>query len=188
MSSRIYSILQTQPLVKTQDGIILHNDKLLYADLINKKIKEIVVPEKKQSQVEKLKKSILNMEEVQKNANDKELALIILITGRDSKKTTIGRTAYTFCVLDKLQSALKRRDVFISPSWRYADPRANLYSGSEWEAVRPMICRSLNLTIDPAPTITNLSDELHQVYRLVAANMGFTAYPAQTGNEIAKRL
>ncbi|HFK9858473.1 TPA: DUF4158 domain-containing protein [Legionella pneumophila] len=42
-------------LVKTQDGIILHNDKLLYADLINKKIKEIVVPEKKQSQVEKLK-------------------------------------------------------------------------------------------------------------------------------------
>lgn len=85
------------------------------------------------------------MEDVQKNATDKELSLITSITARDSKKTTINRTAYTFCVLDKLQSALKRRDVFISPSWRYADPRANLYSGSEWEAVRPMICRSLNL-------------------------------------------
>ena len=158
-------------LIKTQDGIILHNDKLLYADLINKKIKEIVVPEKKQPHFEKLKKSILTMEEVQKNANDKELALITSITGRDSKKTTIDRTAYTFCVLDKLQSALKHRDVFISPSWRYADPRANLYSGSEWEAIRPMICRSLNLTIDPILTITSLTDELHQVYRLVAANI-----------------
>lgn len=158
-------------LVKTQDGIILHNDKLLYADLINKKIKEIVVPEKKQSQVEKLKKSILNMKEVQKNANNKELALITSITGRDSNRTTIDRTAYIFCVLDKLQSALKHRDVFISPSWRYADPRANLYSGSEWEAIRPMICRSLNLTIDPMLAITSLTDELYQVYRLVAANI-----------------
>jgi len=158
-------------LVETQDGIILHNDTLLYADLINKKITAIVIPEKKQRQVEKLKKSILNMEEVQKKANDKELALITSITGRDSKKTTINRTAYTFCVLDKLQSALKRRDVFISPSWRYADPRANLYSGPEWEAVRPMICRSLNLTIDSTSTITSLADELDQVYRLVAANI-----------------
>ena len=158
-------------LIKTQDGIILHNDKLLYADLINKKITAIVVPEKKQPHVEKLKKSILNMGEVQKNANDKELALITSITGRDSKKNAIDRTAYTFCVLDKLQSALKHRDVFISPSWRYADPRANLYSGSEWEAIRPMICRSLNLTIDPMLAITSLTDELHQVYRLVAANI-----------------
>ena len=70
-----------------------------------------------------------------------------------------------------MQSALKRRDVFISPSWRYADPRANLYSGSEWEAVRPMICRSLNLTIYSALTLTNLTDELDLVYRLVAANI-----------------
>lgn len=54
-------------LIKTQDGIILHKDTLLYADLINKKISAIVISEKKQRQVEKLKKSILNMEEVQKN-------------------------------------------------------------------------------------------------------------------------
>lgn len=158
-------------LLKTQDGIILYNNKLFYADLINKKITEIVVPAKKQARVEKLKKTILNREEVQKNANDKELALITSITGRDSKKTTIDRMAYTFCVLDKLQSALKRRDVFINPSWRYADPRANLYSGAEWEAVRPMICRSLNLTIYPTVTLKSFADELDQVYRIVAANI-----------------
>jgi TnpA family transposase len=158
-------------LMNTQDGIVLHSNDLLYADLINKKITTIVISKKKQSQVEKLKKSILNMEEVQKNANDKELALITSITGRDNKKTTFDRTAYTFCVLDKLQSALKRRDVFINPSWRYADPRANLYSGSEWEAIRPMICRSLNLTTDSMLAITSLTEELNQVYQLVAANI-----------------
>ncbi|HIF0232327.1 TPA: Tn3 family transposase [Legionella pneumophila] len=158
-------------LLNNQDGIILHDNKLFYADLINRKITEIITPKKKQSHVEQLKKSILNMEEVQKNANDNELALITSLTARDSKKTTIDRIAYTFCVLDKLQSALKRRDVFISPSWRYADPRANLYSGLEWEVVRPMICRSLNLTTDPTPTLTNFADELDQTYRLVAANI-----------------
>jgi len=73
-------------LVKTQDAIILHNDKLLYADLFNKKITSIIVPEKKQLNVEELKKSILNMEEIQKNANNKELALITSITSRPSVK------------------------------------------------------------------------------------------------------
>ena len=34
--------------------------------------------------------------------------------------------AYTFCVLDELQVAIRRRDVFVHPSWRYADPRSGL--------------------------------------------------------------
>jgi hypothetical protein len=46
--------------------------------------------------------------------------------------------AYTFCVLDELQTALKRRDVFVPQSWRYADPRACLLDGAEWEATRPV--------------------------------------------------
>lgn len=83
----------------------------------------------------------------------------------------IDQMAYTFCVLEKLQMALSRHDVFVKPSWRYTDPRANLHSGSEWEAIRPMICRSLNLTTNPAATIANLSDELDHTYRMVAANI-----------------
>jgi TnpA family transposase len=90
------------------------------------------------------------------------------VVDKDGK---IDHVAYTFCVLYKLQTALKRRDVFVSPSWRYSDPRANLYSGSEWEAVRPMICRSLNLTTDPELSLTNLTEELDQTYRMVAANI-----------------
>jgi hypothetical protein len=41
------------------------------------------------------------------------------------KCRSVDLHAYTFCVLDQLLTALHRRDVFATPSWRYADPRAN---------------------------------------------------------------
>ena len=56
--------------------------------------------------------------------------------------------------LDALRTALRRRDVFVSPSWRYADPRLGLLDGAEWLAARPIICRSLGLTIDAKTTWT----------------------------------
>ena len=49
----------------------------------------------------------------------------------------VDHRAYTFCVLDQLREALRRRDVFVTPSWRYADPRRNLLAGAEWEARYP---------------------------------------------------
>jgi hypothetical protein len=49
----------------------------------------------------------------------------------------VDARAFTFCVLDKLRVAIRRRDVFVSPSWRYADPQAGLLTGVEWEASRP---------------------------------------------------
>jgi TnpA family transposase len=158
-------------LLNNQDGMILYDNKLFYADVTNKKVAEISVSQEKKSDVDRLKQSISNMEETYKKADNNEFKLIISITGRTNKETTIDPIAYTFCVLDKLQAALKRRDVFISPSWRYADPRANLHSGAEWEAIRPMICRSLNLTTDPSSTLANITDELDQCYRLVASNI-----------------
>ena len=79
--------------------------------------------------------------------------------------------AYTFCVLDELQIALKRRDVFVAQSWRYADPRAGLLDGAEWEATRPIVCRTLGLSADPTPTLTALSAELDRTYRAVAARL-----------------
>jgi hypothetical protein len=79
--------------------------------------------------------------------------------------------AYTFCVLDELLTALKRRDVFVTQSWRYADPRAGLLDGAEWEATRPIICRTLGLTADSTPTLNALSDELDRTYRAVAARL-----------------
>lgn len=83
----------------------------------------------------------------------------------------INATAYSFCALDKLRSAIRRRDVFISPSWRYADPRAGLLAGAEWEAARPIVCRSLSLTVQPEATLAALARELDETYRRVAARL-----------------
>lgn len=79
--------------------------------------------------------------------------------------------AYTFCVLDQLHRALRRRDVFVTPSWRYGDPRAGLLTGAEWDAARPIICRTLGLSSDPHPTLAVLAAELDQTYRAVAAGL-----------------
>ncbi|MBF0548251.1 MAG: Tn3 family transposase, partial [Candidatus Riflebacteria bacterium] len=87
------------------------------------------------------------------------------------KDGNIDYTAYTFCVLDGLRKALRRRDVFIKPSWRFADPRVGLLTGSEWETTRPIICRSLGLSIKPAPALEALTAELDQTYRRVAARL-----------------
>ena len=83
----------------------------------------------------------------------------------------VDERAFTFCALDKLRVAIRRRDVFVSPSWRYADPQAGLLTGSEWEAARPMICRSLGLSALPEPTLTMLAQELDATYRAVAARL-----------------
>ena len=79
--------------------------------------------------------------------------------------------AYVFCVLDRLRNALRRRDVFVTPSWRYADPRSGLLAGSEWEAARPIVCRSLGYTPDVEPVLAALTEELDQTYRRVVARL-----------------
>lgn len=63
----------------------------------------------------------------------------------------LDHAAFAFCALEKLHTALRRRDVFVTPSWRYADSRVGLLSGQEWSASRPLICRSLGLSADPDP-------------------------------------
>ncbi len=84
---------------------------------------------------------------------------------------TIDIPAFEFCALDRLRVAIARRDVFITPSWRYADPRAGLLSGPEWETARPIICRSLGLSAQPEAKLQALTQELDETYRAVAARL-----------------
>jgi TnpA family transposase len=79
--------------------------------------------------------------------------------------------AYTFCTLDRLATAIQRRDVFTKRSWRYADPRANLLSETEWKAMRSVVCRSLGWSPQPAPVLDALSNELDRTYRDVAKRL-----------------
>ena len=83
----------------------------------------------------------------------------------------VDHRAYTFCVLDQLREALRRPDVFVTPSWRYADPRRNLLAGAEGEAARPIMCRTLGYSPRPEPILAALSDELDQTYRAVVARL-----------------
>src|ERR1700686_254026 len=87
------------------------------------------------------------------------------------KDSSVDIHAYTFCVLDQLVTALHRRDVFTKPSWRYADPRANLLGESEWEAMRPVVCRTLGLSAQPQPVLDALRAELDRTYREVAQRL-----------------
>ena len=84
---------------------------------------------------------------------------------------SIDHRAYTFCVLDELHTSLRRRDVFVAPSWKYADPRAGLLSGTEWETARPIICRTLGLSPTPSSTLDAIGKELDETYREVASRL-----------------
>ena len=87
------------------------------------------------------------------------------------KDSGVNIHAYTFWMLDQLVTALHRRDVFTKPSWRYADPRANLLGESEWEAMRPVVCRTLGLSSQPQPVLDALRAELDRTYREVAQRL-----------------
>lgn len=63
----------------------------------------------------------------------------------------VDRHAYVVCVLEALFRVLQVRDVFAAPSNRWADPRAHLLDGRQWEAICEDVLASLSLT-DPVQT------------------------------------
>ncbi|WCN79565.1 hypothetical protein [Micromonospora sp. LH3U1] len=52
---------------------------------------------------------------------------------------TVERAGYTFCVLSQFHTRLKRRDILAATSSRWADPRAKLLDGAEWQAKREIL-------------------------------------------------
>jgi TnpA family transposase len=83
----------------------------------------------------------------------------------------VDRRAWTLCLVDRLRSAIRRRDVFAAPSLRFADPRIGLLDGAAWEAARPAVCRTLGKSQNAAEEIGRLSERLDQVFRAVAGNL-----------------
>ncbi|MEU8148967.1 Tn3 family transposase [Nonomuraea sp. NPDC048901] len=66
----------------------------------------------------------------------------------DLPQGAVDRDAYVVCVLEHLLRALTIRDVFATPSLRWADPRAHLLAGARWESIAEDVLASLSLT-DP---------------------------------------
>ncbi len=83
----------------------------------------------------------------------------------------VDRRAYTLCVLERLQDGLQRRDVFVSPSERWGDPRLKLLRGAEWEQARPGICRTLEHEQTATRELAALGRLLDAAYRRTAANL-----------------
>ena len=84
---------------------------------------------------------------------------------------SVNRAAYTLCAMEKLQEGLQHRDVFVSPSDRWSDPRLKLLHGAKWESLRPQICRSLELPEKPDPAVATLSQQLHTAYEQTLAHL-----------------
>ncbi|HFN4168524.1 TPA: DUF4158 domain-containing protein, partial [Enterobacter hormaechei] len=55
----------------------------------------------------------------------------------------IQRAGYSLCLLERLQDALRRRDIWLENSDRWGDPRQKLLQGEEWQAQRVPVCRAL---------------------------------------------
>jgi len=83
----------------------------------------------------------------------------------------IDRHGYTFCALDRLRDGLRRHDVFVTPSERWADSRAKLLQGVAWETVRPNVCRALGRSSDPQVELDALGRRLDTAYQTMAANL-----------------
>jgi len=83
----------------------------------------------------------------------------------------VDRKAYTLCVLDRLRKDLRRRDVFVSPSHRWADPRAKLLHGPAWESMRPAVCHDLGLPLAPEDELARLAQQLDAAHKRTARNL-----------------
>ena len=83
----------------------------------------------------------------------------------------LDRRAYTFCVLERLQDCLRRRDIFVTPSSRWSDPRAKLLKDEAWDSAKAQVCRTLNLEPSPDDELACLKKELHEAFLSVASNL-----------------
>ena len=77
----------------------------------------------------------------------------------------VDRAAYTMCALEELRDALRRRDVYVTPSERFADARSSLLCDAAWDASREDTCRALSLPVEPDPFIEQLAGELDDAYQ-----------------------
>ena len=97
---------------------------------------------------------------------------------------SIDKVAYRLCLLEGIRTAIRRRDLFVSPSIRYADPRLGLLTGPAWEAARPAICRTLGFSTDASAEVARLAKRVDAAYQNTAAKLPGIADVAVDGSEL----
>ena len=85
-------------------------------------------------------------------------------------KNQIDRKAYTMCVLEKIQEDMRRRDIFVDASDRWADPRVKLLQGEHWLSIKPQVCRAVGRQDNVDIELSVLKQELDAAYRRTISN------------------
>nr|WP_244320593.1 Tn3 family transposase [Streptomyces melanosporofaciens] len=81
-------------------------------------------------------------------------------------------------------SALNRRDVFASPSNRWADPRARLLDGKQWEAVSEDVLHGLSLDEPVAEHLAGRVRALDAAWQLMAERLEEAGQDAKLSFEV----
>ena len=87
-------------------------------------------------------------------------------TGRP--EGTVDRNGYVFCVLEAFHTRLKRRDIYAVASSRWADPRAQLLAGPDWQAQKETLLDSLQLPDTPHDLLAGYGQVLDEAWRHAA--------------------
>ena len=74
-------------------------------------------------------------------------------------------------MLEATRRALRRRDLHVAQSLRFADPARGLLAGAAWEAAKPAVLRALGRSEDARAEVTVLAAHLDAAYRRAVANL-----------------
>ena len=89
---------------------------------------------------------------------------------------TVYACGYTFWVLDKMHQGIRNREIFISGSSQYDDPKAQLLQGEAWESVRNNVLNTSKWTSSAAESIAPLVDELDPAYKYTVERLKENEY------------
>ena len=82
----------------------------------------------------------------------------------------IAKKAYTLWVLSRVLEGVRSYDLYVTPSKRYGNTRAQLLQGTAWEAVRPQVIRTLNWPADAESALRPVRKAFDIAYGTSAAH------------------
>jgi TnpA family transposase len=83
----------------------------------------------------------------------------------------VDKRAYTMWLLDRVRHAMRHRNIFVAPSQRWADPRAQLLDGEAWRQAKSQVRRSLSHAANAEVAIPLLFAQLDEAYRRTSRNL-----------------
>ncbi len=92
------------------------------------------------------------------------------------KDSSVNYAAYTLCLIELFQDALRRRNIFSLASNKWGDTRSKLLQKDFWEKSKGQVCRSLGRELDFGPELKKLSEQLDASYKQATANLPQNTY------------